>query len=55
MTLNDFLKRIKAEDMDKTIIYSDGKGWENISFKITDTDIIIYGDENPLFFDDKER
>lgn len=42
MTLNDLLKRICDEDKDKVILFTDGKGWSNVSVRITDTAIMIY-------------
>lgn len=53
MTLNDFLKRLSDKDKDKMIIFSDGEGWSNVWFKVTENDIIIYCEDNAIFSDDK--
>lgn len=44
MTLHDLLKRVKANDWDKVIIFSDANGWSNVDVEIADDQIIIKQD-----------
>lgn len=53
MTLNDLLKRVKNEDKDKMILYSEGIGWTNIDVKIYQNAIMIVPADNNIFSDDK--
>lgn len=46
MTVNDFVKRLKPEDMDKMMIFSDGIGWSNIWFENKSNEIVIIPDKN---------
>ena len=44
MTLKDFLKRVRVEDLDRMMLWSDGTGWDNIEVKMEDDYIYILPD-----------
>lgn len=44
MTLHDLLKRVKASDWNKVIIFSDDNGWSNVDVEIADDQIVIKQD-----------
>lgn len=44
MTLHDLLKRVKASDWNKVIIFSDANGWSNVDVEIADDQIVIRQD-----------
>ena len=44
MTLNDFLKRVSKEDLNKMIIFRDSRGWSNIKLEVNDNQIVIRED-----------
>lgn len=50
MTLNDLLKRVKHEDYDKVIVFSDGIGWSNIDeVLVGGSTISLVVEKEPLF------
>lgn len=51
MTLNDFLKRVSKEDLNKMIIFRDNKGWSNIKLEVNDNEIVIREDFTMPFED----
>lgn len=51
MTLHDLLKRVKASDWNKVIIFSDANGWSNVDVEIADDQIIIRQDFSMPFED----
>lgn len=51
MTLNDFLKRVSKEDLNKMIIFRDSRGWSNIKLDINDNQIVIREDLETPFND----
>ena len=54
MTLKDLLKRVDLdENIDKMIIFSDGKGWCNIDVEIYENTIMIVPDKELIFSSDK--
>ncbi|HDR7066959.1 TPA: hypothetical protein QCW42_004065 [Bacillus cereus] len=54
MTLNDFIKRITTEDLDKMIVFRDEDGsWSNINIEVKKHEISITCDTNELFSSDK--
>lgn len=54
MTLRDFMRISSYSDLDKVIIFSDGKGWTNIKVQIDDYAVTILPDTNEIFTSDKE-
>lgn len=54
MTVNDLLKRVDKEDYDKVIIINDGKGWTNITGKVSvdNSKIVLFLDDNCIYGDD---
>jgi hypothetical protein len=53
VTVKVLLKRLKPEDFDKVIIFSNGKGWTNINITVNENDITLIGDNNCIFSDDR--
>lgn len=54
MTLRDFLRRVKLDDLDKMLIWSDGYGWSNVDIKMDECTIKILPDKsNSPFSSDK--
>ena len=51
MTLKDFLSRVNADDIDKMMIFREGKGWSNIDVNITDSEVVITSDRTSPFSD----
>lgn len=52
MTLQDLLKRLNTEDLDKVILLGDFKTeWSNIEVKVDKLYIHIYPEKYPLFSD----
>lgn len=50
MTLQDLLKRVTPEDLDKIILIRNFKtGWSNIEVKVDKLYINIYPEKYPLF------
>lgn len=44
MTLNDFLKRVRVDDLDRMMLWSDGKGWSNVKVDMDDNYIYVLPD-----------
>ena len=56
MTLRDFLRRVKLDDLDKMLIWSDGVGWSNIDIDMDECTIKILPDKsNSPFSSDKQE
>ena len=54
MTLRDFLRRVKLDDLDKMLIWSDGVGWSNVDIEMDECTIKILPDKsNSPFSSDK--
>lgn len=51
MTLNDFLKRVSKEDLNKMIIFRDSRGWSNIKLEVNENQIVISEDLTTPFDD----
>ncbi|WP_164509094.1 hypothetical protein [Clostridium rectalis] len=52
MTLKDFLERVNRNDLDKMMIFREGKGWSNIKIKVEENEISISCDRNRPFSSD---
>jgi hypothetical protein len=52
MTFKDLRKRIKPEDEDKVIIYSDGIGWTNVDMRVEESVIVLTHASNSPFSND---
>ena len=53
MTVRDFVRRLKDEDLDKIIVYRENGGWTNVWFEKSETEIAIIPDEGTIFSEDK--
>ena len=54
MTLRDFLRRVKLDDLDKMLIWSDSIGWSNVDIEMDECTIKILPDKsNSPFSSDK--
>ena len=54
MTLRDFLRRVKLDDLDKMLIWSDDVGWSNVDIEMDECTIKILPDKsNSPFSSDK--
>ena len=56
MTVKDLLKRLKPEDYDKVIIFTDGIGWTNVDYVMPteqeSSSVLLKASSNSPFSDD---